>query len=689
MRDPQTKIDPGEGSGKFASMSATESRLAWGIIGTGGIARTFAQGLAKSRTGKLVAVGSRQQATADTFAKEFGSIRAHGSYEKLLADPEVQAVYIATPHPSHAEWTIKAARAKKHILCEKPLTLNHPEAMIVVQEARENGVFLMEAFMYRCHPQTARLVELIREGAIGKVQLIKATLSFKALFHPEGRHFNNALGGGAIMDVGCYTTSISRLIAGAAQGLPFANPDRLTGVGVLHPETGTDLYSVATAQFPGEIVAQLSTGIVLNQDHGLQVFGSAGSITVPSPYLMAKEGGESVMFLQRDGAEKPEEIRVKTDDYLYALEADAVGDAVAQGKLESPFVSIDDTLGNMAALDAWRVSFRFYYKSELPSPAFPTVSRQPLRKRADAAMTYGSIDGVSIPMSRVVFGCDKQYEIPYAASMYDTFFERGGNVLDTAYVYGGGYPESMVGHWLRARGVRSQIVLIVKGAHSPLCTPEHLNSQLLESFERLQTDYADIYLMHRDNPAVPVGEFVDVLNEHYRAGRIRTFGGSNWTLKRLQEADAYAAKKGLRRMNCLSNSFSLARQAAPLWDGTLGIEEPEFQKWLVETKTALLPWASQARNFFTDAVQPGQGNDSALGRAHYSPDNFQRRERAYELARKKGVLPINIALAYVLHQPFQTFALIGPRTVSDLVRSMRGASVTLTPQEVRWLNLEE
>ncbi len=139
-------------------------RLTWGIIGTGRIAHTFAKAMPTSRTGKLVAVASRTQAAADAFAKEFPGIWAHGSYDALLADPEVQAVYISTPHPMHLEWTIRAARAGKHILCEKPIGMNHAEAMMAAEAARQNGVFLMEAFMYRAHPQTAKIVEIVRSG---------------------------------------------------------------------------------------------------------------------------------------------------------------------------------------------------------------------------------------------------------------------------------------------------------------------------------------------------------------------------------------------------------------------------------------------------------------------------------------------------------------------------------------------
>lgn len=342
----------------------TSSTLAWGILGTGSIARTFARGLAKSRTGKLVAAGSRQPDTAVKFAQEFGNITAHGSYEKLLVDPAVQAIYISTPHPSHAEWCIKAARARKHILCEKPLTMNHAEAMVVAEAAREHGVFLMEAFMYRCHPHTARLVELIRSGTIGEVGVIQATFSFRAGFNAESRLFKNELGGGGILDVGCYTTSIARLLAGAAQGKPFANPTKLAGFAKLHSETGTDMYAVAAVEFPGGILGQLATGVGLTQDNGVRVYGTDGWLYAPNPFVMAPEGGSASIFLTRPGGAKPEEIIVQTDDYLYALEADAVGDAIARGKLESPHMTVADSLGNMAALDEWRQSVGLVYESE-------------------------------------------------------------------------------------------------------------------------------------------------------------------------------------------------------------------------------------------------------------------------------------------------------------------------------------
>ena len=156
------------------------SLLRWGILGTGNIAHAFASGLAHSLTGKLVAAGSRSAATSMRFGQEYGlaADSCHASYEALLADPKVEAVYISNPHPGHAEWAIRCAQAGKHILCEKPLAMNHRQAACVVEAARRHDVFLMEAFMYRCHPQTARIVELIREGAIGEVRVIPGDIQF-------------------------------------------------------------------------------------------------------------------------------------------------------------------------------------------------------------------------------------------------------------------------------------------------------------------------------------------------------------------------------------------------------------------------------------------------------------------------------------------------------------------------------
>ena len=245
-------------------------KLAWGILGTGNIAKTFATGVQRSQSGRLAAVGSRTQAAANTFgeAHHIDLAHRHENYEALLADPAVQAVYIATPHPLHAHWTIRAADAGKHLLVEKPIGLNAAEAMAIIEAAIANDVFLMEAFMYRCHPQTAKVVELIKNGAIGEVRSIQATFSFHwpRPWNDQSRLTSNALGGGGILDVGCYPVSFSRLIAGVALGKPFADPIEVKGVGHLSP-AGTDDYAAAVLRFERDIIAEVATGVQLQQDN--------------------------------------------------------------------------------------------------------------------------------------------------------------------------------------------------------------------------------------------------------------------------------------------------------------------------------------------------------------------------------------------------------------------------------------
>jgi predicted dehydrogenase len=340
-------------------------KLNWGIISTGRIAKVFAAALAASRTGRLVAVGSRSRAAADKFAAEWGGIRAHATYEALLADPEVAAVYIGTPHDSHVALIIAAAEAGKHVLCEKPLALNHADAARAVAAARRHRVFLMEAFMYRCHPQTAKLAELVRTGVIGELRMISAVFSFNRPVDPALRLFNRALGGGGILDIGCYPMSIARLVAGAATGRPFAEPEQLAGAGRIHPVAQVDEYAAATLRFPGGIVAQLACGITAMREISVRVYGTDGMIQLPVPFHpgAAREGPGRIL-VHRPDAPAPEEIVCPAPAELFTLEADTVGDAIARGERESAAMSHADTLGNLAALDAWRAAIGLRYDGE-------------------------------------------------------------------------------------------------------------------------------------------------------------------------------------------------------------------------------------------------------------------------------------------------------------------------------------
>jgi len=663
-------------------------KLRWGILGTGRIAGVFAKALAASATGELVAVGSRTQESADRFGNEHNVPKCYGTYEALLADPDVQAVYLAMLHPWHAEWAVKATDAGKHILCEKPLTINYAEALAVVEAARRNDVFLMEAFMYRCSPQTQKLAELLKAKTIGDVRSIQATFSFQSQFDPEARHIKNAKGGGGIMDLGCYCMSMARLIAGAAVGQDFAEPVEIKAVGHIGEISKSDEWTVAAVKFPGDIVAQLACAVMANQgDNAVRIFGTEGSIFVPTPWFPARNGGASSIFVQRNGEEKPEEIVVSADRELYAIEADIVAANIANRQAPSPAMSWDDTLGNMRALDKWRQQIGMVFESEQLEALTLPVDQKPLAVRPEAKMPYASLDGVSKPVSRLFAGAMWAENINHACVLYDAFVEYGGTAFDTAYVYGGGNADRLLGQWMKLRGNREQVVVMIKGAHTPLCDPEHLTSQLFESLDRMQTDYTDIYTMHRDNPAIPAGEFIDVVNEHMRAGRIHAFGVSNWSLDRVEEANAYAKAHGLRGISGVSNNFSLARMVEAPWDGCIAASDPASRAWFMKTRLPLLAWSSQAQGFFALGDTP-EWPSLWMARCWSSEDNFQRLARAKELGQKYGVSALNIALAYVLNQPFPTFALVGPQTPTEVRTTMPALGITLTEEEMRWLNLE-
>ena len=337
-------------------------KLAWGILGTGAIAGAFAEGLTTSETGTLVAVGSRSQSAADAFGKQWNVRHRHASYEALLADPEVEVVYISTPHPWHAEWAMQAAEAGKHILCEKPIALNHTEATSIVEAAKRNNVFLMEAFMYRCHPQTAKLIELVQSGAIGDVRVIQATFSFQTEYNVQSRLLNNALGGGGILDVGCYCTSMARLIAGIAMGKPFAEPVKLQAVGHVGKESHVDEYTVASLLFPNDIVAQLWSGVQVNGENVVRIIGSEGSIFIPNPWGPNRVAGKSSFFVTRNGRAQAEEITVETTVGMYGLEADTVATYLEQR--QAAVMTWEDTLGNMRTLDMWRAELGVVYDKQ-------------------------------------------------------------------------------------------------------------------------------------------------------------------------------------------------------------------------------------------------------------------------------------------------------------------------------------
>ncbi|MHB1296714.1 MAG: aldo/keto reductase [Anaerolineae bacterium] len=665
-------------------------RIAWGILGTGRIATTLAKGLATSETGYLLAVGSRSLESAERFGAEHGAARRYGSYAELVADPDVEVVYIALPNHLHALWTIRCAEAGKHILCEKSLATNYGEAMAAIEAARQHDVFLMEGFMYRCHPQTAKLVELLRAKTIGDVRVIHVNFSFDfGDARQDDIRRRGDWAGGGITDVGCYCASLARLVAGAALGKPFADPLEVKGSGHINPIGGVDEWASAVLRFPGDILATLTCGMQVSVDSTLRIWGTQGHIAVPNPWFPGEQGARIEVF--HAGQKEPEVLTPNADAPLYTIEADTVARHIADRQAPPPCMTWADSLGNMKTLDRWRRDFGLVFGNEKPEALTQTFAGRPLARRPDHPMEYGQVEGLEKPVSRIVMGSMvyRDDDLPLACAMLDHYYTLGGNCLDTAYVY---RTEGILGRWINLRGVRDQVVVLAKGAHTPYCDPESLTRQLHETLDRLQSDYVDIYLMHRDNPDVPVGEFVECMDAHRRAGRIRAYGGSNWSTARIDEANHYARAHGLAGFTASSPNLALAVWNEPMWAGCVSASDPASRAWYTHTQMPLFAWSSQASGFVTGRYQPEDRNDPALAavvRTWFNEANFQRLERARQLAVQKGVGLTQIALAYVLNQSFPTFALIGPQTIEETNQSVAALGVRLTPEELRWLNLED
>ncbi|MGQ9598910.1 MAG: Gfo/Idh/MocA family protein [Anaerolineae bacterium] len=255
----------------------TERKLRWGVLSTANIGRAAViPALQRSRNGVVLAVASRDKEKARVFAEQQRIPRAYGSYEALLADEEIDAVYIPLPNSLHREWTIKAAEAGKHILCEKPLALTAAECAEMDTAARQNGVRLMEAFMYRFHPQTEKVLELVQAGAIGEPRLIYAVFTFR-LTNRANIRLRPELGGGSLMDVGCYCINISRTIAQAEpiEVQAYAN----------WGETGVDEEMAGTLRFANGLLAQFSCGLTLERREIYQVAGPDGHLEVAQAFL--------------------------------------------------------------------------------------------------------------------------------------------------------------------------------------------------------------------------------------------------------------------------------------------------------------------------------------------------------------------------------------------------------------------
>jgi D-xylose 1-dehydrogenase (NADP+, D-xylono-1,5-lactone-forming) len=307
--------------------------VTWGIISTADINRRVIPGAHESPKVRLAAVASRDEAKAEAYAKEWNIARAYGSYEALLADAEIEAVYISLPNTLHCEWSIKAMEAGKHVLCEKPLSRHTAEVEEAFDVADRTGRILSEAFMYRHNPQSKRLRQLVDDGAIGELRLIRSVFSY-SLYDTDNIRLSTDLEGGALMDVGCYCVSGSRLLGG--------EPDLAYGQ-AWFGDSGTDWVFTGSLRFPGDVLAIFDCGTAMSERDELEAVGSEGSLFLDDPWHC----NVPVIELRRDGG--VERIEVERAD-SYRLELENVSDAI-RGEAEL-LLGREDALGQARTLEA-------------------------------------------------------------------------------------------------------------------------------------------------------------------------------------------------------------------------------------------------------------------------------------------------------------------------------------------------
>ncbi len=315
-------------------------------------------------------------------------------------------------------------------------------------------------------------------------------------------------------------------------------------------------------------------------------------------------------------------------------------------------------------------------------------------------MQYGSVPGIDKPVSRLVQGTVmvRSDSWPSSVELLDAVYALGCNTFDTAHVYGQGDNERTFGRWVNDRGLREKVVIIGKGAHHnqdrQRVTPFDITADIHDTLARLRTDYIDLYLLHRDNPAVPVGPIVDVLNEHLAAGRIKAFGGSNWSQARVQAANEYAAAHNLVPFAAASPHFSLAIQVKEPWENCIsltGDASAAARSYYRDTQMPLFTWSSLAGGFFSGRFRPDNLDtfteylDKLCVQSYCYEENFARYARAEALAEKRGVSVPQLALAYVLNQPWNVFTLVGCANGTEFAVNAAALDVHLSEQELAWL----
>jgi len=323
------------------------------------------------------------------------------------------------------------------------------------------------------------------------------------------------------------------------------------------------------------------------------------------------------------------------------------------------------------------------------------------RKLNDMLASIAPVSGLDKVVSTLVLGT-AFYRLDAKQQWFDlldAFLLLGGTAIDTARQYG--ESEAVIGEWMQSRGVRDQMVVITKCGHGDGQLPVHnfhgvVGQELETSLHHLRTDHVDVYMLHRDNPSLPVGEVIERLNAEIDARRVRALGASNWAYARVDEANKYAREQGAKAFAVVSNNLSLAVPTAPFYPGLVSVDEAG-ERWHQETGIPLMPWSAQARGFFTGRYAPelrgragstGNGFTSRMIEVYGTDENLERLRRAQDLGQKRGgYSATQVALAWVLHKAFPVVPIVGPHTRAELQSCVEATSLELSDDDLKWLNL--
>ncbi len=323
------------------TLMAGLDRLAWGLLGTARINRAVIGPIKASKFSRLLAVASRSAERAKAYAGAWGIPQSYGSYEAMLDDSSIDVIYIGLPNALHAEWSIQSLQAGKHVLCEKPLTTRAADVHRISEITQQTGRVIAEAFMYRHHPQTLKVKQMVDQGEIGKLQLVRGSFCYTNT-RPDNPRLDPALGGGSLWDVGCYPVGYARYLTGE-------EPSEVYGQQVIGP-SDVDLLFAGQLRFPGGVIAQIECSFISPPKSLIEITGERGRITIPEPY---KPGKKTRINLERDG--RTRSIGIQGAE-LYQGEIVDIEDAVLRGK--PTLISLDDSLGNISAIEALYESAR-------------------------------------------------------------------------------------------------------------------------------------------------------------------------------------------------------------------------------------------------------------------------------------------------------------------------------------------